>query len=250
MIQIKSSRDIKRMEKAGQIAALALQKGKSMAEPGITTRQIDTEIRKMIQSYGATPSFLGYRGYPASCTISVNQEVIHGIPGRRTLREGDIVSIDVGASFEGFHGDTAATFGVGKISPEALRLIEVTEECFFTGLSEAVAGRRVSDIGAAIFRHADKHGFGVIRDWTGHGIGRLLHEDPEVPNFPATKGSPRLLPGMTLAVEPMITAGDWKAKVLRDKWTVVTEDGSLAAHYEHTVLITEEKPRLLTLAEK
>ncbi len=251
MIVVKSAREIESMRKAGRIAGLALKTAEEMIRPGVTTRQIDTTIRQFIRSQGAKPSFLGYRGYPASCNTSVNEEVIHGIPGRRALREGDIVSIDVGAYFEGFHGDTAATFPVGDVSPEALRLIEVTRRCFYEGLACAAAGKRVSDISAAVQKCAESSHCSVVRDWTGHGVGRALHEDPEVPNFRDTKrGSARLLPGMTIAIEPMISAGGGETEVLRDGWTVVTIDGSLSAHYEHTVLITEGKPELLTHVEE
>jgi methionyl aminopeptidase len=247
MILIKSGREIEAMRKAGRIAALALIEGGKLVRPGIPTRQIDDAIRRFIRRQGATPSFLGYRGFPASTNTSVNDEVIHGIPSRRRiLRDGDIISIDVGAYFEGFHGDTAATFAVGEISKEARRLIEVTRECFFKGAARAVSGARISDISAAVQTHAEQNGFNVVRDWTGHGVGRELHEDPEIPNFSEGKRGARLLPGMTLAIEPMISAGSGETDVLRDGWTVVTTDGSHAAHYEHTVLVTKGEPELLT----
>jgi methionyl aminopeptidase len=247
MISIKSGSEIESMRKAGRIAALALTEGGRIIRPGIATKQIDDAIRRVIRRHGAAPSFLGYRGYPASCNTSVNDEVIHGIPSRRRfLREGEIISIDVGAYFEGFHGDTAATFAVGEISKEARRLIEVTRECFYQGAAHAVKGARVSEISAAIQNHAQTNGFGVVRDWTGHGVGRQLHEDPEIPNFSEGKRGARLVAGMTFAIEPMIAAGDGSTEVLRDGWTVVTTDGSLAAHYEHTVLVTDGKPELLT----
>ncbi len=250
MIQIKSAREIEAMRKAGRIAAAALASGGAMAKPGMTTRQIDAEIKRVIRRSGARPSFLGYRGYPASSNTSVNEQVIHGIPGRRVLTDGDMISIDVGAYFEGFHGDTAATFAVGKGTPEALRLIEVARGCFFEALRFAAAGKRVSDISGAVERFAERNGCGVIRDWTGHGVGRELHEDPEIPNFvDGKKGSPRLLPGMTIAIEPMIAAGSGEVKTLRDGWTIVTADGSLSAHYEHTVLVTGGEPEILTRTE-
>ncbi|MDR0326144.1 MAG: type I methionyl aminopeptidase [Oscillospiraceae bacterium] len=250
MILVKSGREIESMRKAGRIAALALIEGGKLARPGVTTKQIDDAIRRLIQRHGASPSFLGYRGYPASCNTSVNEEVIHGIPSRRrVLQEGDIVSIDVGACFEGFHGDTAATFAVGTVSEKARRLIGVARECFFRGAARAVSGARVSEISAAIQDYAQSNGCDVVRDWTGHGVGRSLHEDPEVPNFSDGKRGSRLLPGMTLAIEPMIAAGRGKTEVLRDNWTVVTADGSLAAHYEHTVLVMAGEPELLTLTE-
>jgi methionyl aminopeptidase len=250
MISIKSGREIEAMRKAGRIAALALIESGKIIRPGISTKQIDDCIRRFMNRNGAVPSFLGYRGYPASCNTSVNDEVIHGIPSRRRiLKDGDIISIDVGAHFEGFHGDTAATFAVGKISGEARRLIEVTRECFYRGAERAVAGGRVSDISAAVQRFAERNGFSVVREWTGHGVGRELHEDPEVPNFSDGKRGARLLPGMTFALEPMIAQRNGATEVLRDGWTVVTADGSLAAHYEHTVLITKGEPELLTRIE-
>jgi methionyl aminopeptidase len=247
MISIKSGREIEAMRKAGRIAALALIEAGKLIRPGIPTKQIDDAIRRLMKRYGAAPSFLGYKGYPASCNTSVNEEVIHGIPSRRRiLKKGDIISIDVGAYFEGFHGDTAATFAVGDVSEEARRLIEVTQRSFYEGAARAVSGARVSDISNAVQKVAEDHGFAVIKDWTGHGVGRQLHEDPEVPNFNDGKRGARLLPGMTLAIEPMIAAGNGETGILRDGWTVVTNDGSLAAHYEHTVLVTKGEPELLT----
>jgi len=250
MILVKSGREIETMRKAGRIAALALIEGRKHIRPGAATQQIDDAIRRLIRRHGATPSFLGYRGYPASSNISVNEEVIHGIPSRRRfLREGDIVSIDVGAFFDGFHGDTAATFAVGEVSGQARRLIEVTRECFYKGAARAVSGARVSDISAEIQKYAQSSGFAIVKDWTGHGVGRQLHEDPEIPNFNDGKRGSRLLPGMTLAIEPMISAGSGETDVLRDGWTVTTVDGSIAAHYEHTVLVTKSDPEFLTLIE-
>ena len=246
MIEIKSSRDIEFMRRAGMIAGKALALGGGMAAPGITTGEIDNAIREYIRSQGAEPSFLGYNGFAASSCISVNEEVIHGIPGSRRLREGDVVSIDVGACFEGYHGDTAATWPVGSVSAKADALIRVTRECFFKGFEQAREGKRVSDISRAVQRHAESHGFGVVYQWTGHGVGKKLHEEPEVPHVDAGRPGPRLLRGMTICIEPMISVGKPHTRTLRDRWTVVTEDGSLSAHYEHTVLITQEKPELLT----
>jgi methionyl aminopeptidase len=239
------------MRKAGRIAGLALQEGGRLARPGATTKQIDDAIRRLIRRYGAYPSFLGYRGFPASCNTSVNSEVIHGIPSRRRiLREGDIISIDVGACFEGFHGDTAATFAVGQVSEEARRLIEATRECFFKGAAKAVMGGRIGDISKAIEAHIERQGFHIITEWTGHGVGRNLHEDPEIPNFAeGKKRGAKIIPGMTLAIEPMVAAGCGDTEVMRDEWTVVTKDGSLAAHYEHTVLVTKDEPEFLTKIE-
>jgi methionyl aminopeptidase len=250
MILVKSGREIDVMRKAGRIAALALIEGAKHVRPGSTTQQIDDSIRRLIRKHGAKPSFLGYRGYPASCNTSVNDEVIHGIPSRRKiLREGDIISIDVGAYFEGFHGDTAATFAVGEISGQARHLLEVTRKCFFKGAERAVSGARVSEISAAIEKFALENGCSIVKDWTGHGVGRQLHEDPEIPNFNDGKRGARLLSGMTIAIEPMISAGLGETEVLRDGWTVVTVDGSLTAHYEHTVLVTNSEPEFLTLIE-
>ena len=247
MISVKSGREIECMRNAGRIAALALIEGGRLARPGNSTKQIDDAMRRLIRKHGAHPSFLGYRGFPASSNTSVNNEVIHGIPSRRKiLREGDIISIDVGAYFQGFHGDTAATFAVGNVSEEARRLIEVTRESFYQGAAKAVPGARICDIGRAVCDYAESHGCGVVRDWTGHGVGRELHEDPEIPNFLEGKRGPRLLSGMTLAIEPMITTGSGETEILRDGWTVVTTDGSLAAHYEHTVLVTPNGPEFLT----
>ena len=250
MILVKSGREIECMRKAGRIAALALMEAGNLARPGVSTKQIDDAVRRFIRKSGASPSFLGYRGFPASTNTSVNEEVIHGIPSRRRiLREGDIISIDVGAYFQGFHGDTAATFAVGNISEEARRLIEVTRECFYKGAAKAVSGARVCEIAKAVQRHAERNGCDIVKEWTGHGVGRELHEDPEVPSSFEGKRGPRLLPGMTLAIEPMLAAGNGETDILRDGWTVVTIDGSLAAHYEHTVLVTSGEPELLTKIE-
>ena len=197
-------------------------------------------------SQGAKPSFLGYGGFPASACISVNDTVIHGIPGGYVLRDGDIVSIDVGAYYQGFHGDCAETFACGQISPEAQRLIDVTRQSFYEGIKYAKRGHRVSDISHAVQKHVESNGFSVVRSFVGHGVGAQLHEEPEVPNFGAPGRGPRLLPGMTLAVEPMVNVGDWQVKVLADQWTVVSADGSLTAHYENTILITEGEPEILT----
>lgn len=246
MIFVKSGREINAMRRAGAITGRALEAARAVIAPGVTTKQIDTAVHKAITGAGATPSFLHYRGFPASACISVNEQVIHGIPGPRALREGDIVSIDVGACIEGFHGDAAATFPVGKVSEEALHLIRVTRDCFYKGLEKARDGSRVSDISHAVQSYAEAHGFSVVRTFTGHGVGAALHEDPEVPNFGTPGRGPRLLPGMTVAIEPMINAGTHEVDVGRDGWTVTTADGRLSAHYEHTVLITGGAPERLT----
>ena len=249
MISLKSPREIEAMRRAGRITAQARALAGSMVAPGVTTLEIDKAVRRFIESQGAKPSFLGYSGFPGSACISVNEEVIHGIPGPRVLKDGDIVSIDVGAFIGGFHGDCAATYACGQISDEARKLIEVTQQSFWEGMKFARPGQRVSDISHAVQQYVESNSCSVVRDFIGHGVGAKLHEAPEVPNFgPAGRG-PRLLPGMTLAVEPMVNAGDWRVKVLKDGWTTVSLDGSLTAHYENTILITEDGPEVLTVTE-
>jgi len=249
MITLKSSHEIQLMRQAGKITAAARALAGAMVAPGVTTREIDKEVKRFIRSKGAEPSFLGYNGYPASVCISVNDEVIHGIPGHRVLKEGDIVKVDVGAFLNGFHGDCAATYPCGEISPEARRLIDVTQRSFWEGFQFARKGQRVSDISHAVQSYVEQHGYSVVRDFVGHGAGVKLHEPPEVPNFgPAGHGA-RLQPGMAVAVEPMVCEGDWHVKVLKDGWTTVTVDGSLAAHYENTILITEGGPEITTVTE-
>ena len=249
-IVIKSDRDIELMRQAGRIAAGARSVARQMIEPGISTKAINKEVFNFIRKSGAEPTFLGYGGFPASTCISVNDQVIHGIPGSRKLVEGDIVSIDVGATWKGFVGDCAGTFPCGKCSEEALRLIAVTRESFFKGIEYARQGYRVSDISKAIQLHAESFGYGIVREYVGHGVGAKMHEEPEVPNFVQHgHGSPRLLKGMTLAVEPMVTAGSYKVKVLPDGWTVLTADGSLSAHYENSILITDGEAEILTMAD-
>lgn len=249
MISIKSPREIEAMRRAGRITAQARALAGSMVAPGVTTREIDQAVRRFIESQGAKPSFLGYAGYPGSACISVNEEVIHGIPGPRKLREGDIVSVDVGAFIGGFHGDCAATYACGEVSDEAKKLIEVTQQSFWEGIKLAHPGSRVSDISHAVQQYVEQRGFSVVRDFVGHGIGTKVHEAPEVPNFGPAGHGPRLLPGMTIAVEPMVNVGDWRVKVLKDGWTTVSLDGSLTAHYENTILITEDGPEVLTVTE-
>ncbi len=249
MITLKSAHEIELMRRAGKITAAARALAGEMVKPGVTTQEIDKAVYRFIRSQGAVPSFLNYNGFPASACISVNNEVIHGIPGKRVLREGDIVSVDVGAYIGGVHGDCAATFACGEISPEAQRLIDVTQQSFFEGLKYAREGCRLSDISAAVQRYVEENGFSVVREYVGHGIGRQLHESPSVPNFGAPGRGPRLLRGMTLAVEPMVNAGTAAIRNLADGWTVVTQDGKNAAHYENTILITAGEPELLTLAE-
>ncbi len=250
MISLKSPREIDCMRRAGRLTAQARALAGSMVRPGVTTHEIDTAVRRFIESHGAKPSFLGYGGFSGSACISVNEQVIHGIPGPRKLKEGDIVSIDVGAYLDGFHGDCAATFPCGEVSEEAMRLIRVTEQSFWEGIKFARPGKRVYDISHAVQQYVEGNGFSVVRDFVGHGVGAKLHEPPEVPNYgPAGHGA-RLQPGMTIAVEPMVNAGDWRVKVLKDGWTTVSADGSLTAHYENTILITDGEPEVLTVAEE
>ena len=249
MISLKSPREIECMRRAGRLTAQARALAGSMVRPGVTTHEIDTAVRKFIESHGAKPSFLGYGGFSGSACISINEQVIHGIPGPRKLQEGDIVSIDVGAYLNGFHGDCAATFPCGEVSDEAMRLIRVTEQSFWEGIKLARAGNRVFDISHAVQQYVESHGCSVVRDFVGHGVGAKLHEAPEVPNFGPAGHGPRLQPGMTIAVEPMVCAGDWRVKVLKDGWTTVSADGSLTAHYENTILITDGEPEVLTWAE-
>lgn len=249
MIRIKSAKEVELMRRAGQITAAARSLAGKMVVPGITTLEIDKAVRSFIKSQGAIPTFLGYGGYPASVCVSINEEVIHGIPGPRKIKEGDVVSIDVGATKDGYVGDCAATFIAGEGTDEAKKLVEVTRQCFYEGIKFARPGCRVSDIGAAVQKYAEDNGFGVVREYVGHGVGSVMHEEPEIPNFGRPGHGARLVRNMTIAVEPMITAGDWNVKVLKDDWTVVTKDGSLAAHYENTILITDNEPEILTICE-
>lgn len=249
MIIVKSPREIEFMREACRITALARTVARQAIAAGVTTREIDREVHKFILRSGAAPSFLNYGGFPGSACVSVNEEVVHGIPGPRTIRSGDIVSVDVGAKVHGFNGDCAGTYPCGEISEEAKRLIEVTRQSFFEGIKFARPGYRISDIGHAIQEYVESHGFAVVREYEGHGVGAKLHEDPEIPNFGEPGHGPRLVKGMTLAIEPMVTAGDWKVRVLDNDWTAVTIDGSLAAHYENTILITDGEPEILTAAE-
>ncbi|MDR2421415.1 MAG: type I methionyl aminopeptidase [Oscillospiraceae bacterium] len=252
MITLKSPREIDLMRRAGRIAAAARALAGGMVAVGVTTGRIDREVREYIVSEGARPAFLGYGGFPKSVCISVNDEVIHGIPGKRALREGDVVSIDVGAEKDGFIGDCAATYIVGEGAEEARKLAEAARESFFEALRFAKAGCRVSDISRAVQAAAEGRGFSVVRDFVGHGVGREMHEPPEIPNYveePRRGADPRLLAGMTIAIEPMVNAGAAAVKVLADGWTVVTSDGRLSAHYENTVLITGGAPEILTAHE-
>ena len=249
MIAIKNERELALMRKACKITAAARALAGEMVRPGVSTKQIDKAVHDYIVSQGAKPSFLGYHGFPASACISVNSTVIHGIPGGYVLKEGDIVSIDVGAFYKGFHGDCAATFACGAISADAQKLIDVTKQSFFEGIRFAKRGHRVSDISHAIQTYVESNGFSVVRSFVGHGVGAQLHEEPEVPNYGAPGRGPRMLPGMTLAIEPMVNEGVYDVRVLKDGWTTVTADGKLSAHYENTVLITDGEPEILTVTE-
>ena len=235
------------MRDAGRISSRALRLAGEAVEPGVTTLEIDTVVRKYIEEQGAKPSFLGYGGFPGSACISINNEVIHGIPSKkRTLKKGDIVSIDIGAYFEGFHGDNAWTFPCGEVSEEAQAIMDVTRESLFEGIKQAKAGNRIGDIASAVQQYAEARSYSVVRDFVGHGVGAKLHEEPSVPNFGTPGRGVRLLPGMTIAIEPMINAGTHRVKVLGDKWTTVTVDGKLSAHFEHSVAITPDGPVILT----
>lgn len=249
-IIIKNSEQLALMQKAGKITAEALLVAREAVKPGVTTLEVDKKIRAFIERCGATPSFLGYGGFPGSACISINDEVIHGIPSAKVvIKEGDIVKVDVGARYRGYNGDSARTFPVGRVSDEALKLISVTEGSFWEAMRFAKAGCRIGDIGAAVENFVISNGFSVVKAYVGHGLGRDLHEDPEVPNYGRAGRGPRLVSGMTLAVEPMVNVGDYNVKVLKDGWTVVTADGSLSAHYENSIAITESDPIVLTDAE-
>lgn len=247
-VSIKTAREIELMRKAGHLLEQVHNELAGMIRPGISTLDIDRAGEKLIRQMGCIPNFLNYNGYPASICVSVNEEVVHGIPNKhRILQEGDIVSLDAGLIYQGYHSDAARTHAVGQISPEAQKLIDVTRQSFFEGIKFAKAGHHLHEISAAIGNYAQSFGYGVVTELVGHGIGTSLHEDPQIPNFPQKRRGIRLVPGMTLAIEPMITMGRPDVAWLDDDWTVVTEDDSWAAHYENTVLITEGEPELLTL---
>ena len=250
MVSLKTARELSLMKDACRISAEALRAAGEAVKPGISTLEIDTIVRQYIEKQGATPSFLGYGGFPASACISVNNVVIHGIPKPTTvLKDGDIVSIDTGACYRGYHGDNAYTFPCGSISAEAQRLLDATRESLYEGIKQATVGNRIGDIGSAVQEYVEARSYSVVRKYVGHGVGAKLHEDPNVPNY-GTKGRGiRLLPGMTIAIEPMVNEGTHHIRVLGDKWTVVTVDGRLSAHFEHTIAITPDGPKILTLCE-
>ena len=247
MIVLKTSNELSFMKDACVLSAQALQIAGEAVRPGVSTWEIDKIAHDFIVKHGGTPSFLGYSGYPATACISVNHQVIHGIPSKQViLKEGDIVSIDLGANLHGYHGDNAATFAVGAVSPEAQRLMDITREALYKGIDAAVSGGRIGDISAAVQQHAEGAGFSVVRQFVGHGVGKKLHEEPEVPNFGTAGRGVRLIPGMTLAIEPMINMGTPGVRTLKDGWTVETADGALSAHFEHTIAITSNGPGILT----
>ena len=248
-IHIKSAEEISLMREAAQILIEAHNLVADHIKIGITTKELNAIAEKFIKSKNAYPSFLNYHGYPGSACISINEEVVHGIPGKRKLEEGDIVSVDLGVYYKGYHSDAARTYPVGTVDADKLDLIRVTEECFFEGLKYAKPGNHLSDISSAIQRHAEAHGYGVVRDLVGHGIGKQLHEEPQVPNYKTPGRGPKLQKGMVLAIEPMINMGTWQVRVLEDDWTFVTRDGSVSAHYENTVVITDDIPEILTLSK-
>jgi methionyl aminopeptidase len=249
MIILKSAKELERMRKAGRIVYLTHQAIREAIRPGITTRELDRIAEQVIRKHGATPSFKGYNGFPGSVCTSVNDELVHGIPGDRVLQDGDIISVDIGACYQGYHGDSAWTYPVGKVSETAARLLKVTEESLYKGLEQAKPGARIGDIAHAIQSHVEQAGFSIVREYVGHGIGQNLHEEPSVPNFGTPGRGPRLKPGMTLAVEPMVNVGSRFVRTLADNWTVVTQDGSLCAHFEHTIAITEDGHEILTTVE-
>ncbi|SDL18579.1 type I methionyl aminopeptidase [Natronincola ferrireducens] len=246
MIYIKSRQEIEIMHRAGKIVAETHELLKEAIKPGVTTRELDEMAEAYIKKSGAIPAFKGYGGFPASICTSINHEVVHGIPGLKHLEDGDIISIDIGALYDGYYGDAAKTHGVGKISEKAQKLIDVTKQSFYEGIKYASEGNRLSDISHAIQTYVEEKGFSVVRNYVGHGIGTKMHEEPQVPNYGPPGKGPRLKAGMVLAIEPMINAGTYEVKVLTDGWTVVTLDGKYSAHYEHTVAITQGEPEILT----
>jgi methionyl aminopeptidase len=249
MISLKKDQELALMRKAGRLVALTLQEVVAAVKPGVTTKELDRIAEKFIRSYGGEPAFKGYNGYPATLCVSVDDQVVHGIPGKRLLREGQIVSLDVGAIVEGFYGDSAITVPVGRVSQEAELLMRITRESLGKAIEKAVVGNRLSDISHAVQAHAEGYGLSIVKDYVGHGIGRAMHEAPAVPNFGPPNRGLKLAAGMTLAIEPMVNFGSCEVETLLDNWTVVTVDGSLSAHFEHTIAITPDGPEILTLAE-
>ncbi|HYF84668.1 MAG TPA: type I methionyl aminopeptidase [Clostridia bacterium] len=247
MISIKSPREIELMRIAGRIVAETHERLREVIRPGITTMELDTIAEAYIRKSGGIPSFKGYNGFPASICSSVNEQVVHGMPGPIVLKDGDIIGIDIGAIYDGYHGDAARSYGIGQIDDELKRLLRVTEESFFKGIEYALSGNRLSDISHAIQKHVELNGFSIVRDFVGHGIGTSMHEEPQIPNYGLPNKGPRLVVGMALAIEPMVNQGKYAVKVLKDGWTVVTADGMPSAHYENTIVITNGEPEILTL---
>lgn len=250
MVVVKTARELSKMKDACRISALALRVAGEAVKPGVTTYEIDNIVKSYIEKQGAIPSFLGYGGFPASACISVNDVVIHGIPSKKcVLKEGDIVSVDVGAYYKGFHGDNAYTFPCGKISADAQALLDATKESLYEGINKALAGNRTGDIGSAVQQYVEARSYSVVREYVGHGVGAKLHEDPSVPNYGFAGHGTRLIPGMTIAIEPMVNQGKHYTRKLNDGWTVLTVDGKLSAHFEHTVAITPDGPKIMTLCD-
>jgi methionyl aminopeptidase len=247
VIELKSAREISLMRAGGHILADVVERLRETVRPGLSTLEIDEDVEAFIRGRGALPAFKGYRGFPATVCISINDEVVHGIPSaHRRIKEGDIVGLDLGCIVEGYYADCAFTLAIGDVPPKVQQLLDVTRESLDAAITECRAGRRLSDVSHAVQAHVERHGFSVVRAFVGHGIGRALHEDPQIPNFGDPGRGPQLRPGMVLAIEPMVTMGSWEVKVLDDGWTAVTRDGSLAAHFEHTVAVTEDDPEVLT----
>jgi methionyl aminopeptidase len=249
VITIKSAREIELMRISGKITAKTLTMLMKTVKPGMTTAEVDRLAEESIRSMGGTPTFIGYHGYAHTICASVNEEVVHGIPGPRILAEGDLLSIDIGTTLEGYVSDSAVTVAIGEVSPAAKRLMDVTQECLMLGIAQMQAGNRLGDIGHSVQQHAESHGYGVVRQLVGHGIGTKMHEEPQVPNYGTPGHGTLLRPGLVLAIEPMITEGSYEVETLEDGWTVVTDDGKLAAHFEHTIAVTSEGPRILTLRD-
>jgi methionyl aminopeptidase len=249
MVTLKSAREIEAMRRSGKITSRVLTDLMKAVRPGMSTAELDARAERGIRDAGGVPTFKGYNGFPGSICASVNEEVVHGIPGPRVLRDGDLLSIDIGTTLDGYVSDSAVTIAVGNISQSARRLLDVTQECLTIGIAEMQRGNHVGDIGAAVQAHAERHGYGVVRELVGHGVGRAMHEEPQVPNYGDRGTGMELRPGLVLALEPMITLGGPKVRILQDGWTVVTADGKLAAHFEHTVAVTDDGPKILTLRD-
>ena len=247
MVTLKSARELETMRRSGKITAKVLTDLMKAARAGMTTGQLDAMAEKGIRELGGVPTFKGYHGYSSSICASVNDQVVHGIPGDYVLKDGDLLSIDIGTTFEGYVSDTAVTVGIGNIAQNARRLLDVTQECLMVGIAQMQRGNHVGDIGAAVQRHAESHGYGVVRELVGHGVGTAMHEEPQVPNYGKAGTGLQMRPGLVLAIEPMITEGGYEVEILKDGWTVVTADGKLAAHFEHTIAVTDDGPKILTL---